>query len=112
MSVKKTDVHKTQKESLTVVLGPPAKVATTHEIVKDVADDDPGYIVDRCRGRHVPRARKDDREIEVLEEIESELFVYCPLDEGSEHANQEKENDAIVELTVREQTLWSDDTPL
>ena len=75
-------------------------MAPTHEIVKDEADEDPWYIVDRCRGRHVGRARKDDREIEVLEEIESEPFVYCPLDEGCEHANQEKENDTVVELTV------------
>jgi len=58
-----------------VVLGPPVKVAPTDEIVKDVADEDPGDIVERCRGRQVARARKDDREIEVLEEIESELFV-------------------------------------
>jgi len=68
-------LQETQKEVLTVVLGPPVKVAPTDEIVKDVADEDPGYIVERCRGRQVARARKDDREIEVLEEIESELFV-------------------------------------
>jgi len=87
-------------------------VAPTDEIVKEVADQDPGYIIQRCRGRHVARARKDDREIEVLEETDFELFVYCPLDERCHRANQEKENETVVELTVREQTLWANDTPL
>jgi len=94
-----------------VVLGPPVKVAPTDEIVKDEAYEDPGYIVERCRGRQVGSARKDDREIEVLEETDFELFVYCPLDEGYDRANQEKVNETVVEPTVREQTLWSDDTP-
>jgi len=58
-----------------VVLGPPVKVAPADQGVKEVADDDPGYIVEGCRGRQGARARKDEREVEVLEEIESELFV-------------------------------------
>ena len=48
---------------------------TTNEIVKDEADKDPGYIVERCRGGQVVCGTKDDREIDVLEHIESELFV-------------------------------------
>ena len=58
-----------------VVLGPPPKVATTNEIVKDEADNDPGYIVERCGWRQVARTRKDDRKIDILERIQSELFV-------------------------------------
>jgi hypothetical protein len=103
---------KRRKNGLTVVLRPPVKVAPTDVIVKDEADQDPRYIVERCRGRQVASARKDDREIEVLEETDFELLVYCPLDDGYDRANQEKENEPVVELTVREQTLWSDDTPL
>ena len=64
-----------QKEVLTVVLGPPAKVPPTDEIVKYVTDEGPGYIVERCRGRQVVRAYKDEREVEVLEYTQSELFV-------------------------------------
>jgi len=89
-----------EKIVLTVVLGPPVKVAPTDEIVKDEAYEDPGYIVERCRGRQVGSARKDDREIEVLEECDFELFVYCPLDEGYDRANQEKVNETVVEPTV------------
>ena len=43
-------------------------MATANDIVKDEADKDPGYIVERRRGRQVDRP-KDDREIEVLEHI-------------------------------------------
>ena len=50
-------------------------MATTNEIVKDEADEDPGYIVERCRGRQVTRTPKDEREIDILERIQSELFV-------------------------------------
>ena len=67
-------MDETQKEVLTVVLGPPPKVATTNEIVKDEADKDPGYIVERCRGRQVVCA-KNDREINILEHMQSKLFV-------------------------------------
>ena len=38
-------------------------------MVKDVADEHPGYIVERCRRRQVGRARKDDREIKILKHI-------------------------------------------
>jgi hypothetical protein len=48
-------------------------VATTNEIVKDEADKDPGYIVEKCRGR--AQTPKDDREIDVLEHIQSEFLV-------------------------------------
>ena len=49
----------------------------TDERVKDVADGNSGYIVERCRGRQIVCAHKDDQEIEVLGnwDIESELLV-------------------------------------
>ena len=77
MSKKKTlrRLHETQQGVLTVVLRPPPKVATTNEILKDEADKDPRYIVERCRGRQIARTPKDDREVDVLEHIQSELFV-------------------------------------
>jgi len=65
-------------------------VAPTDEIIQDKAQEDPGYIIQRCRGRQVASARKDDREIEVLEETDFDLFVYCLLDAGYDRANQEK----------------------
>jgi hypothetical protein len=68
-------LHETQQGVLTVVLGPPPIVATTNEIVKDEADKDPGYIVERCRGKEVACSPKDDWEIDILEHIQSELFV-------------------------------------
>ena len=50
-------------------------MAPTDGIVKDVADEDPWYVVERRRRGQVARAPKDDREIEVPEHIQSELFV-------------------------------------
>jgi len=47
----------------------------TIEIFKDVAGEYPGHTVYRRRGRQVARARKDDRETKVLEEIDSEHFL-------------------------------------
>ena len=82
------------------------------DIIRNVADQHPGYIVERCRGRHVGGAHKDDWEIDVLEHIQLERSVYHPLDEGCDRANQENESETVVKVTVREQTLWSDHTPL
>ena len=55
--------------ALTVVLCPPVKVASTDDIVKDKADEHRGRVVERSRRRHVGRGTKDDREIDVFEEI-------------------------------------------
>ena len=87
-------------------------MAPTDEIVKNVADEGPRHIVERCSGRQVVCTYKDNREIEVLEEIDFERFVCCPLGEGCNRANQERKKKTVEEVTVREQTLWSDHTPL
>lgn len=55
-------------------------MATTDDIVKDKADDDPGHVVKgRCR-RHAGRAGEDKREVEVLEKVDLELLVQNPLE--------------------------------
>ena len=64
-----------QNEVLTVVLGSPANLALTDEIVKGVAGEELGYIVERCRRGQVALAREGKRGIGVLEEIESEIFL-------------------------------------
>src|SRR5579863_7502029 len=67
--------HKRKVFRLTVVLGPPGEVSPTDNVVKEEADENPGYIVERRRGRHVHRAREDEREIKVLEERHLELLL-------------------------------------
>ena len=49
MSTKKkhTRLHEMQKMVLTVVLGSPAKLALTDGMVKGIAGEEPGYIVER-----------------------------------------------------------------
>ena len=55
-------------------------MAPTDDIVKDKAHKYTRYEVNwRCR-RQVPRAGKDDREVDVLEEIDFELLVQDPLE--------------------------------
>jgi len=62
-------------KQLTVILGPPAKVAPTDYVIKDKTDEHPGYVVKgRCR-RQVARAGKDEREVEIFEETDPELLV-------------------------------------
>ena len=100
------------KVQLTVVFAPPAEAAPTDDIVEDEADDHPGCIVDRRRRRQLEDTGKDDREIEVLETVHLELLVHYPLDSWCSDAEKEKEDERVVELTVRENTLWPNDTPL
>jgi len=96
---------------LTVVFAPPAEAAPTDDMVEDEADEHPGCIVDRRRRRNVGIG-KDEREIEVLETVHLEFLVHYPLDSWCSDAEQEEEGERVVELTVRENTLWSNDTPL
>jgi hypothetical protein len=76
-------------------------VASTDDIVKDKADENPGYVVKGGRRRNVHRAAEGDREIDVLEEIYSELLVQYPLEQGCKDTGKEEKEEAIVELTVR-----------
>jgi hypothetical protein len=87
-------------------------VAPTNDVVEHEADENPGHIVERRRGRQVARAREDEREIEVLEELHLELLLERPLDHWCDDPDQEEEHEAVVELAMGEQTLRSDDAPL
>jgi hypothetical protein len=65
---------------LTIVPGPPAEVTPTDSVVEDEADENPGHVVERCRRGNSSRTRKDDREVEVFEEVHPEPLVHYPLD--------------------------------
>ena len=70
---------KKKRARLTVILCPPAEVATTNDIVEHEANEDPRYIVEgRCR-RHVTSTSEDKREVKILEESKVELLVQHPL---------------------------------
>jgi len=85
---------------LTVVLGPPVKVASLDDIVEDKADECPGHVVKGSRRKHVDRATEGDWEINVLEETYSELLVQYPLEQWCRNADKEEKDEAEVELTV------------
>lgn len=101
-----------EKNRRTIVLGPPAKVAPTDDIVEDKADEHPGHKVERRRRRQATRAGEDDWESDVFEEIDLELLVQDPLNQRQNEPGQEEEDEAVVQLAVREQTLWPNHTPL
>jgi hypothetical protein len=65
---------------LTVVLGPPVKVAATDDIIKDETDEHPERKVEGRRGRHGARGGEEERKIDVLEEADPELLVQNPLE--------------------------------
>ena len=54
-------------------------MAPTDDIVKDKADEHTGYEVERRSRRQAARAVEDEREVDVLEEIDPELLVQNPL---------------------------------
>ena len=87
-------------------------MAPTDDIVKDEADEHPWHKIDRRRGRQAAGTGKDEREVEVLEEVHPELLVHYPLDNWCKGTHEEGEYKTVVELTVREKTLGSNDTPL
>ena len=48
-------------------------------MVEDEGDENAGYVVERHRGGDVTRTRKDDREVDVFEEVHLEPLVEYPL---------------------------------
>ena len=62
-------------KQLTIILGPPGKVAPTDDIIKDKADQHPGHEVQRGRRRHAASAGEDKGEVEIFKETDPELLV-------------------------------------
>jgi hypothetical protein len=87
-------------------------VASTDDIVKDKTDQHQGHVVKGGRRRHEGNAAEEDWKIDVFEETYSELHVQYPLEQWCKDPGKEEEDKAIVELTVRKQTLRPNDTPL
>jgi hypothetical protein len=87
-------------------------VAPTDDVVEDKADNHPGHVVKGCRGRYEGRSGEDEREVDILEKIDLEFLVQNPLEQWCKGACQEEEDESVEKLTVREQTLWPNDTPL
>ena len=50
-------------------------MAPTNDIVKDKADEHTRHIVEGRRRRQVASDAKDEREVDILEEIDPELLV-------------------------------------
>ena len=84
----------------------------TDNKVEDEADENPGNVVEWRRWWHVARAREHEGEIDVFEELHSELLLQYPLERRSKRTDQEKEDEAVIETTMGEQMLWSDHAPL
>ena len=72
------------------------------DIVENKADKHPGHGVKGAPRRHGARFREDDWKIDVLEETYFELLVQYPLEQWCKNAGKKEEDEAIVELTVRE----------
>ena len=87
-------------------------MAATDDEVEQKANKHPTHVVQRRRRGYAAGAAECEWEVEVLEKAHPEILVQSPLDKGNNGAYQEEEDEAIVELTMREQTPWSNNTPL
>ena len=87
-------------------------MASTDDIVENKADEYRGHVIEGSSRGECARATECDWEIDVLEEIHFELLVQYPLEQRRKDADKEEEDEDVIELTVREQTLRPNDTPL
>ena len=76
-------------------------MAPTNDIVKDEGDEHGEYVIKGGRRRQVARGAEGDWEVDVLEEIYSELLVQYPLEKWRKNAGKAEEGETIVELAVR-----------
>ena len=87
-------------------------MSPTDNVVKDEADQNPGYIIERRRGGYAARDSENEREIEVLEELHVELLLEYPLYYWRNNTDQEEKQETVIELAMGEETLRSDHAPL
>jgi hypothetical protein len=87
-------------------------VAVPDNVVEQEADGHPGHIVQRRRRWNRSDATEDDREVEKPKKSHLTLLLDGPLDKWGNSTGHEEEDNAVVELTAREESLWSNDTPL
>jgi hypothetical protein len=79
----------------------------TDNVIENEADEHPRHIIKwRCRWNEANGA-ENDREVEILEKRQLKLLVENPLDEWRNSARKEEEEKVIIEVTVREETMWS-----
>lgn len=102
---------KPKEKKRTVVLGPPGKVTATNDVVEEEPDDRPGNVVGRGRGRDETGATEDDGPVDVLEDRVVELVLEEAGEDGREEADEEEEDEAVVDLPLRELARGADDTP-
>ena len=81
------------------------------DIVENKADNHPEHDVKGGPKRY-GGAPEDDCKIDVLEETYFEPLVQYPLEQWCKNAGKKEEDEAIVELTVREYTSRPNHTPL
>ena len=69
-------------------------MAAADDVVEREADDRPGHIVGRRRGRDEARAAEDDREVDVFEERVRPLERNEVPSEWCERAGEEEEHES------------------
>jgi hypothetical protein len=78
---------------------------------EDEGDDGPGHVVDGGCGRDKTSSVEDDGPVDVLDERVRVLARDEPSEEGSKGTNEEEEAQGVVDLSVSELALGTDDTP-
>jgi hypothetical protein len=81
-------------------------------MVEEKADGQLCNVDQRRSSRNPCNATEDDREVEISKKRHFILLPECPLDDWGNSTGHEKEDEDVVQLTMREDTLWSNNTPL
>jgi poly(3-hydroxybutyrate) depolymerase len=96
----------------TVIPGPQFEVAATDNIVEQEANENPRHEVDRCCGWHPSHREEKQGEIQISQESDPEALVQYPLDDWEHRTKQEEKDETIVKLSVREEMLRANYSPL
>lgn len=93
-----------QRDSIkrTVVLGPPAEMPSSDDIVEDEADDGSRDVVDGGGRGHVAGTGEDDGHVDILPERVGPLAGKNPGDGRSNGADEEEVDQWMVHLARRE----------
>jgi hypothetical protein len=94
-----------------VVLGPPAEVPSSNNVVEDEADDSSRDIIDGCSWRHVTGTSEDDGHVDVFPERVGPLASENPRDGRGDGTDEEEVDQGMVHLAGREHVGGTNDTP-
>lgn len=94
-----------------VVLGPPREMTPADNVLEDESNDGPGNVVDGARRGDVTSTREDYGEVKVAQPAVRELQAEEVGEDRCGKADQEEEEESVVDLSLGELASRTNDTP-